>query len=52
MEDDVVESFQEIFKVAQDETYSSAEALDIIMALSESVLLQYGHSAEPEENLV
>lgn len=51
MEDDVVETLQEIFKVAQDETYSSAEALDIIMALSESVLQQYGHSVEPEEDL-
>ena len=49
MEDDVVESLQEIFKVAQDETYSSAEALDIIMALSENVLQQYGHQAEPDE---
>lgn len=48
MEDDVVETLQEIFKVAQDETYSSAEALDIIMALSENVLQQYGHSVDPE----
>ena len=49
MEDDVVETFQEIFKVAQDETYSSAEALDIIMAISENVLQQYGHPVDPDE---
>ena len=49
MEDDVVEAFREIFKVAQDETYSSAEALDIIMAISENVLQQYGHPVDPDE---
>jgi hypothetical protein len=49
MEDDVVEALQEIFKVAQDETYSSAEALDIIMAISENVLQQYGHPVDPDE---
>jgi hypothetical protein len=48
MKDDVVEVLQEIFKIAQDETYSSAEALDIIMALSENVLLQYGNPVEAE----
>ena len=48
MEDDVVESLQEIFKVAQDETYTSAEALDIIMAIAENVLQQYGHPVEAE----
>ena len=48
MEEDVVESLQEIFKVAQDETYSSSEALDIIMAIAENVLQQYGHPVEAE----
>jgi len=48
MENDVAEVLQEIFKIAQDETYSSAEALDIIMALSENALSQYGHPVEVE----
>jgi hypothetical protein len=48
MKDDVVEVLQEIFKIAQDETYSSAEALDIIMALTENVLMQYDHPVEAE----
>ena len=49
MEDDVVEALQEIFNVAKDESYSSAEALDIIMAISENVLQQYGHPVDPDE---
>ena len=48
MENDVAEVLQEIFKIAQDETYSSAEALDIIMTLSENALSQYGHPVEVE----
>jgi hypothetical protein len=48
MEDDVVESLQEIFKVAQDETYTSAEALDVSRASAENVLQQYGHPVEAE----
>jgi hypothetical protein len=49
MEDDVAEALQEIFRIAQDETYSSSEAIDIIMAISENLLQQYGHPVEPEE---
>ena len=48
MENDVAEVLQEIFKIAQDENYSSAEALDIIMVLSENALSQYGHPVEVE----
>jgi hypothetical protein len=49
MEDDVAEALQEIFRIAQDETYSSSEALDIIMTISENLLQQYGHPVEPEQ---
>ena len=48
MEDDVVDTLREIVRVAQDETYTSAEALDIIMAIAENVLQQYGHPVEAE----
>lgn len=50
MEDDIVEAFQEILKVAQDEEFTSDEALDVIMAIAENVLHQYGHPTEAESD--
>jgi len=48
MEDDVVDTLREIVRVAQDETFSSDEALDVIMVLAEDVLSRYGHSVDSE----
>jgi hypothetical protein len=48
MEDDVVDTLREIVRVAQDESFSSDEALDVIMVLAEDVLSRYGHSVDSE----
>jgi hypothetical protein len=48
MEDEVVDIVRQIFQIAQDETYSSEEALDIIQVLSEDLLTRYGHSVDSE----
>lgn len=51
MEDDVVKALRHIVQVAQDETYTSSEALDVIMAVAEDLLALYGHSLNPEEDM-
>ena len=48
MNNDVVDSLQEILKIAQDESFTSDEALDVIMAIASNVLEQYGYPEQPE----
>ena len=48
MNNDVVESLQEILKIAQDESFTSDESLDVIMAIASNVLEQYGYPEQPE----
>jgi hypothetical protein len=48
--EEMIESLKAIYKVANDETFSSEEALDIIMEIVEEQLNQQGISPiEPEE---
>jgi hypothetical protein len=49
MEDDLIETLKQIHKIAQDETFSSDEALDIIMELVEVTLSHHGSSLDDDE---
>jgi hypothetical protein len=50
MEDDLIETLKQIHKIADDETFSSEEALDIIMELVEVTLSHHGSSLEDDED--
>jgi hypothetical protein len=49
MEDDLIETLKQIHKIAEDETFSSEEALDIIMELVEVTLAHHGSSLDDDE---
>lgn len=49
MEDDLIETLKQIHKIAEDETFSSEEALDIIMELVEVTLSHHGSSLDDDE---
>ena len=49
MDEDVIEALKAIYKVANDEGFSSEEALDIIMEMVEVQLSQHGVSLEEDE---
>ena len=50
MDEDVIETLKAIYKVANDETFSSEEALDVIMEIVEVQLSQHGVMLEDEED--
>jgi len=50
MDEDVIETLKAIYKVANDEGFSSEEALDIIMEIVEVQLSQHGVMLEDEED--
>jgi hypothetical protein len=51
MDEDVIETLKAIYKVANDEGFSSEEALDVIMEIVEVQLNQHGVSLENEDSV-
>ena len=50
MDEDVIETLKAIYKVANDEGFSSEEALDVIMEIVEVQLSQHGVSLDEDED--